>query len=60
MQSKSKRETLIEEYLELLKKARECAAELEKSDLYKKASDKSDEILMNDMGRDRNFKRFYY
>ena len=58
MQNKSKRDTLIKEYQELMKKARECADESEKNILLKKASDKHDEILMNDMGRDKNFKRF--
>ena len=53
-----KRDTLIKEYQELMKKARECADESEKNILLKKASDKHDEILMNDMGRDKNFKRF--
>lgn len=58
MQGESKRDSLIKEYRELLEKARESTSKTEKDALYKKASEKHDEIVMNDMGRDKNFKRF--
>lgn len=60
MQNQSKRDSLIKEYQELMKKARESSSKSEKSEWLKKASAKHDEITMNDMGRDKNFKRFSY
>lgn len=60
MQNQSKRDSLIKEYQELMKKARESSSESEKSEWLKKASAKYDEVIMNDMGRDKNFKRFSY
>ena len=58
MQNNSKRETLIMQYRELLKRKREATDENEKKDLSIEAAKKHEEILMEEFGRDKNIKRF--
>lgn len=58
MQNNSKRDKLIRQYKELLKKSREATDEKEKKRFSTLASEKHEEILMEEMGRDKNIKRF--
>lgn len=58
MQNKSKRETLIHEYKELLKKSREATTEAEKKKYSQLSHEKHQEILMEQFGRDKNIGRF--
>lgn len=58
MYNQSKREKLILEYKELLKKKRESTTPKDKEHFSKLASEKHNEILMCEFGGDENIKRF--
>lgn len=58
MHNQSKREKLIIEYKELLKKRREAPTEEEQRYLSELSHKKHQEILMEQFGRDKNIGRF--